>query len=120
MEEFRNGRDFVYIHIEAPDECGHRGEAQNKVKAIEEIDRRILMPLADELGHMGDFRLMVLPDHPTPLSIRTHTDTPVPYLIYSNCGGAASGISSFTESGAAETGLFIDQGQALIRRLFQQ
>ena len=82
IEEFKNGADLVYIHVEAPDECGHRGEIENKVKAIEMIDEHILGPVVEFLKGYDDFAVLVCPDHPTPLSIRTHTSTPVPYLIY--------------------------------------
>ncbi len=82
IEEFKNGADLVYVHVEAPDECGHRGEIENKVKAIEMIDEHILGPVVEFLKGYDDFAVLVCPDHPTPLSIRTHTSTPVPYLIY--------------------------------------
>ena len=90
-QALREGDDFVYIHVEAPDECGHRGEAANKVKAIEDIDRRILGPLLEELAEMGDFSLLVAPDHPTPLAIRTHSADPAPYLLYRSFAPAAGG-----------------------------
>lgn len=115
LEELRNGQDFVFIHIEAPDECGHRGEAENKVKSIEYIDSRVLKPLLEGLKEMGDFCLMVLPDHPTPLTIRTHTSDPVPYLIYSSRGNKASEIASFNEKSAAQSNIFFEQGHTLIR-----
>ena len=83
LEALSNGNDFVYIHIEAPDECGHRNERDNKVKSIELIDEKIAGYLIQELGKQSeDYRIMVLPDHPTPLSLRTHTSDPVPFLIY--------------------------------------
>jgi len=68
--------------VEAPDECGHRGEVQNKVKAIEAIDQQILGPLLERLEDMKPYSLLILPDHPTPLEIRTHSAEPVPYLMY--------------------------------------
>ena len=74
---FREGRDLVYVHVEAPDECGHRGEAQNKIKAIELIDEKILGPILKELDAYGDYRILIMPDHPTPLSTRTHAADPV-------------------------------------------
>ena len=66
IDEFKNGADFVYIHVEAPDECGHRGEIENKVKAIELIDEHILKPVTDFLKTFDDFAVLVCPDHPTP------------------------------------------------------
>lgn len=95
-----NGCDFVYIHVEAPDECGHRGEVQNKVRAIEEIDRRILRPLLEKLPALGDFSILILPDHPTPLSIRTHAADPVPYLLYRSNAPVSSGVTKWSEQSA--------------------
>ncbi|HHV51604.1 MAG TPA: cofactor-independent phosphoglycerate mutase [Clostridiales bacterium] len=118
LNELKNGQDFVFIHIEAPDECGHRGEAENKIKAIEYIDSRVLKPLLEGLKEMGDFNIMVLPDHPTPLAIRTHTSDPVPYLIYSSRGNKASGITSFNETSAARSDIFFEQGHTLIKHFF--
>ncbi len=82
LEEIRNGQDFVYVHIEAPDEAGHRGELETKVRAIEEIDQKVLGELIRGLEDQGDYRILLMPDHPTPLSKRTHTAEEVPYLIY--------------------------------------
>lgn len=118
IAELRRGQDFVYVHLEAPDECGHRGEAENKVKAIEEIDRRVLAPLLEAMKGMGDFRIMVLPDHPTPLTIRTHTAAPVPYLLYASDGSAGPGASPFTEKAARDAGNYVPEGCTLIHRLF--
>ena len=73
LKELQNGKDFVYIHIEAPDECGHRFEIENKVRSIELIDELVVGVLLEGLAAYDDFSLMVLPDHPTPLSLRTHT-----------------------------------------------
>ena len=94
IEEFKNGADLVYIHVEAPDECGHRGEIENKVKAIEMIDEHILGPVVEFLKGYDDFAVLVCPDHPTPLSIRTHTSTPVPYLIYDSKNEINSGVKA--------------------------
>ena len=95
----------MYIHVEAPDECGHRGEAENKIRAIEEIDRRILTPLLDELKAMDDFHLLILPDHPTPLAIRTHSSEPVPYLLYRSEAPRKSGAPAFTEATGKAAGI---------------
>ena len=110
IEEFKNGADLVYIHVEAPDECGHRGEIENKVKAIEMIDEHILGPVAEFLKGYDDFAVLVCPDHPTPLSIRTHTSTPVPYLIYDSKNEINSGVKVFCEKEARETGNYIEKG----------
>lgn len=110
IEEFKNGADLVYVHVEAPDECGHRGEIENKVKAIEMIDEHILGPVVEFLKGYDDFAVLVCPDHPTPLSIRTHTSTPVPYLIYDSKNEINSGIKVFCEKEARETGNYIEKG----------
>lgn len=110
IEEFKNGADLVYVHVEAPDECGHRGEIENKVKAIEMIDEHILGPVVEFLKNYDDFAVLVCPDHPTPLSIRTHTSTPVPYLIYDSKNEINSGVKVFCEKEARETGNYIEKG----------
>lgn len=110
IEEFKNGTDLVYVHVEAPDECGHRGEIENKVKAIEMIDEHILGPVVEFLKGYDDFAVLVCPDHPTPLSIRTHTSTPVPYLIYDSKNEINSGVKVFCEKEARETGNYIEKG----------
>lgn len=110
IEEFKKGADLVYIHVEAPDECGHRGEIENKVKAIEMIDEHILSPVVEFLRGYDDFAVLVCPDHPTPLSIRTHTSTPVPYLIYDSKNEIDSGVKVFCEKEARETGNYIEKG----------
>jgi len=75
-------RDFVFVHVEAPDEASHEGRLQEKIRSIEDLDRKLIKPLLDGLPQFGDFRLMLLPDHPTPISTRTHAYDPVPYIIY--------------------------------------
>ena len=117
VRELKDGQDLVYIHLEGPDECGHRGEAQNKIRAIEDIDARILAPLLEEVAPLGDFDLLILPDHPTPLSIRTHASEPVPYLLYRSSAPRTDGPDRFTESAAAATGITVPVGYTLIDRL---
>lgn len=106
--------DFVYIHIEAPDECGHRNEPHNKVKAIELIDEKVLGVLLEKLPAFGDFKIMALPDHPTPIKTRTHASDPVPYMIYKSYDEKDSGIKSFTEKSAELSGNFTEVGHTLI------
>lgn len=120
IEAFKKGTELVYLHFEAPDECGHRGEAQNKIKAIEYIDSRALKPMLEYLESCGDsFRILIMPDHPTPLETMTHSAEPVPFLIYDS-RKAESGIKSFTEKNAAETGLFIENGPDIMNRLLEK
>lgn len=117
IEEFKRGQDFVYIHIEAPDECGHRGETENKVRAIELIDEKILAPLVEYLNNSGDdYSILVCPDHPTPLYIRTHSGDPVPYLIYRSNNEINGNVNIFDENSAEKTGIYIDKGFTLMNR----
>jgi 2,3-bisphosphoglycerate-independent phosphoglycerate mutase len=88
--------DLVFIHVEAPDEAGHAGDISEKIKAIERIDRRILGKLLEELPSLGEYVLAILPDHPTPIEVRTHTSDPVPYAVY-RPGGESDGTDSYNE-----------------------
>lgn len=114
IKEFENGQDFVYIHVEAPDECGHRAEVQNKADAISIIDKVILGPVTEALRKMGDFKVMVTPDHATPLSLKTHTNDPIPFFIYDSTK-PAEGALCFNEKTAKETGLYIDEGFRIMK-----
>ena len=107
-------KDFVYIHIEAPDECGHRNEPENKVKAIEMIDEKVLARVLPELDKYDDYKVMVLPDHPTPIVTMTHAGDAVPYLIYQKSKAADNGIESFTEATAKEAGNYVEVGYSLM------
>ena len=112
IDAFRRGKDLVFIHVEAPDECGHRAEIENKVKSIELIDEKILTPVHDALAATGEpYRIMALPDHPTPIAIRTHAMEPVPFMIYDS-ENEKSGPSCFTEKEAEKTGLYFPDGSA--------
>lgn len=117
IEAFRNGSDLVYVHIEAPDECGHRAETENKVLAIELIDSKILSPVYEYLRSCGEsFKIMVLPDHPTPIRLRTHTIAPVPFMIYDS-REIHSGVDMFCEESAAKTGVYLPEGHRLMQKL---
>lgn len=115
IDELASGQDFVYIHVEAPDECGHRHEIDNKVKSIELIDKLILTPVLEALEKYDDYKIMILPDHPTPLSLKTHTNDPVPYLIYHKLN-EISGVEKFDEAHAKATGVFITDGYTIMDR----
>lgn len=120
VNEFKNGQDFVYIHVEAPDECGHRHEIQNKVKAIELIDKHILGPVSEYLASTGEtFKILITPDHATPLSLKTHTNDPVPFMIY-NSADSKIGVETFNEKTAAETGLFVETGHSIMNKFINE
>ncbi len=116
IDEFKNGQDFVYIHVEAPDECGHRNEMLNKVKAIATIDEKILKPVVEYLKSTGEgFKVLVTPDHATPLSLRTHTNDPIPFFIYDSTN-EVTGVKGFSEKSAKETGNYIDLGYTIMEK----
>lgn len=111
-----DGNDFVYVHVEAPDEMGHQGSIQNKVQAIEYLDSRVIAPIKAAMDASGeDYRMLVLPDHPTPIRIRTHTSTPVPYIIYDSRYNTRR-IARYSEAEAAATGNCLEQGYQLMRQ----
>ncbi len=115
LETLDGGFDFVYIHVEAPDECGHRQEVLNKVKAIEYLDQRVVKPLQEGLiARKYDYKIMVLPDHATPLSLRTHTSDAVPFVIYDSTKEVSNEGYSFNEAAAAGTRIFIEPGHRLM------
>lgn len=120
LETLLDGQDLVYIHVEAPDECGHRGEIENKVKAIELIDELIVGPLLEGLEKAGEeYSILVMPDHPTPLAIKTHISDPVPYLIYRSTEPVDSGINTYTEEACRSTGRFVEHGYELMKVLLE-
>ena len=112
--ELLERNDLVYIHFEAPDECSHRNEPENKVRAIEMIDERVLPILFDGLKKYDDYKIMILPDHPTPIVTRTHASDPVPYLIYHK-NDEKNGVSSINEKTAEATGVFIEHGPDIMK-----
>lgn len=112
--------DFVYIHIEAPDEMGHQGSYERKVKAIENIDAKIIGPLSLKLHENGvDFRMMVLPDHPTPVRLRTHTNKAIPYLLYDSTNELSKSWD-YNEKEAAASGIEVANGYMLINKLLEK
>ena len=117
VEAFRNGYEFVYIHVEAPDECGHHGEMKEKIWSIEQIDEKIMGPVLDYLRAPGEpWAALVMPDHPTPLAKLTHTGDPVPFALLRS-DDERPGARRFTESAAAEAGLFLDPACRIMERL---
>ncbi|MDR2752801.1 MAG: cofactor-independent phosphoglycerate mutase [Oscillospiraceae bacterium] len=118
VEEFRSGQDFVYLHFEATDEAGHRGDVNAKVCGIERIDERVLPIVLEYLDSQADYAILVLPDHPTPLALRTHTSAPVPYMLYrKQWQGSGRGVACLGEKSAAGTGIFVGKGHELLGRM---
>ena len=110
----KKGYDFVYVHVEAPDEMGHQGSYERKVQAIEYLDGRVIRPIWEGLKEAGeDFRMLILPDHPTPVAIRTHTGEAVPYLLYDS-RLPQEHTWKYNEQEAAKSGRYISEGHALI------
>ena len=112
-----DGCDFVYVHVEAPDEMGHQGLVSEKVRSIEDLDSRLIAPIKKALDDSGeDYRMLILPDHPTPIRLRTHTGDPVPYLLFDSARQEKK-LARFTEEEAAQTGNFQPQGFRLLDQL---
>ncbi len=110
-------KDFVYVHVEAPDEAGHMGDLRLKIEAIEVFDEKIVGTILKGMKAFKQYKVLVLPDHPTPLSVRTHTADPVPYVIYSNEDGARSVHGkTFDEVSAGLSGISVEKGFELIER----
>ena len=119
-DALKNGYDFVYIHVEAPDEMGHQGSVEKKVKSIEYLDQRVIGPLTKALDEdKTDYRLLVMPDHPTPIRVRTHTADSVPYLLYDSTQ-LQSHTWNYNEKDAKESGNFVAEGHTIIDKLLQK
>lgn len=113
------GADFAYIHLEAPDEMGHQGSLERKLKAIENLDARIIRRVKEKMDASGEpYRMLVLPDHPTPLRIRTHTGDPVPYLLYDSTKDMGDG-RMYNEKEAAKSGIMREEGYKMMRVLLE-
>ena len=115
-------RDFLLLHVEAPDEAGHMGRADLKVEAIEKIDELVLGPMLEGLKRLGDYRLLLMPDHPTPCKIKTHSNEPVPFAMVTSraIDRASSAARRYTEADAARTEVVVEQGHRLIEALLGQ
>lgn len=111
--------DLVYVHFEAPDECGHRNEPENKVKAIEMVDSRVLPILEEGLEQYEDYKILLLPDHPTPIVTRTHASDPVPYLLYQK-SAPKTGVDTINEETAKATGIYMENGPAMMPHFLGQ
>ncbi len=114
------GYDFAYIHVEAPDEMGHQGSLERKLQAVENLDKKVIRIVKEGLEARGeDFRMLVLPDHPTPICIRTHVGEPVPYLLYDSTNKIASDLC-YNEKDAKKSGIYIENGYEIIDHLFEK
>lgn len=112
--------DFVYLHLEAPDEMGHQGSIERKLRAIENLDQRILRIVKGRMDASGvPYRMLVLPDHPTPICVRTHTSTPVPYLLYDSTA-LRNETWKYNEREARASGNYVAEGHHLIDHLFEK
>ena len=120
LKTLLEGQDLVYIHVEAPDECGHHGDLEGKIQAIERIDQDIVGPLLKGLEAAGeDYSILVMPDHPTPISIKTHISDPIPYLLYCSTDVTDSGIDTYTEKTGKSTGVYVEPGYLLMQQLLK-
>ena len=120
VDELNNGCDLVYVHFEAPDECGHRNEPENKVRSIELIDEKVLPIIIAGLEKIGeDYKIMILPDHPTPIVTMTHASDPVPYMIYKK-SQEIEGVESINEESAKATGNFIEFGPGIMKKFIEE
>ena len=113
-----DGSDFVYIHVEAPDEMGHQGSKERKIQAIQFLDEKVIRRVKEKMDASGEaYRMLVLPDHPTPIRCRTHTSNPVPYLLYDSTASVENN-TDYNEKAGKESGIFIPEGFTLIDKLF--
>ncbi len=121
IKALKEDQDFIYLHIEAPDECSHRFETENKIKAIEYIDHRVVRKIRDELEKSGfEYSIMMITDHATPLSLGTHTKEPVPFAIYRSNNPKDDSDRKFDEASATGTKIYIEEGYRLMDRFLKQ
>lgn len=121
IREFRAGKDFVYMHLEGPDECSHQGDRDGKIECLKRIDRKVLKPVLDALRADGeDFRVLVVPDHRTPLAIRTHSSDPVPFVIYDSADEQAYDEEKCFCEKSGEKGMYFDSGFQLADYFFKK
>lgn len=116
-----DGNDFVYVHVEAPDEMGHQGSVERKIQSIENLDAKIIKPIYEGVTNAGeDIRMLIMPDHPTPIKIRTHTDEPIPYMLYDSTKTLGKEPHlPYSEENGKTSGLFEENGYQLIEKLLE-
>ena len=116
-----DGLDFIYIHMEAPDECGHHGDLKNKIYSIEQIDEKVVKVIVDGLKERGEeFSILIAPDHPTPIATMTHAVDPVPFMIYRSTVNEGNGADRYDEKECQKTNLFVDDGVALMKKFLNK
>lgn len=121
IEEFKAGKDFVYMHLEGPDECSHQGDMEGKIQCMKDIDQKVLKPTIEYLRSTGeDFRVLIVPDHRTPLAIRTHSSDPVPYVIYDSRTETEPDTAKQFNEKAGQTGQYFDSGYELADFFFEK
>ena len=121
IKEFRNGKDFVYLHLEGPDECSHQGDRDGKIECMEKIDQRVLKPIVEALEADGeDYKVLVVPDHRTPLAIRTHSAEPVPFIIYDSTNEQDYDEEKAFCEKSGEKGMYFDSGFELADYFFKE
>ncbi len=116
--------DYVYLHVEAPDESGHEGNLEHKLRAVQDFDSRIVGPVLEGLKKYDHYAVLIMPDHPTPLKIKTHSDAPVPFCMYRSDGWNSDELkkasaSAYGETAGASTGLFIPKGHDLLELMIK-
>ena len=120
IDALKNGTDFVYIHMEAPDECGHHGDLEGKIKSIELIDEKVVGPVTEYLKSTGeDFKILITPDHPTPIALKTHVRDAIPFVLYDSRKDTMQGLS-YNEKNAESTGLYIEPGYKLMEKFLEK
>lgn len=120
LDALLGGSDFVYVHMEAPDEMGHQGLPEKKKLAVETIDKKVVKFLKDELEKRNiDYKMLIMPDHPTPIKLKTHVSDPVPYVIYDSTKDLDTGLS-YTEENGKKTGIYIEKGYTLMNRFLDR
>lgn len=113
-----DSHDFVYIHVESPDESGHEGDIEHKIRSIEDIDKKIVAVLRAGMGRKDEYRLLIVPDHKTPIALKTHESGPVPFLLYDSARPHTASHFPFDERAVEEATTFVEDGTRLIRMLF--
>jgi len=113
-----DAHDFVYVHVESPDESGHEGNIEHKLRSIEDIDKKLLGPLRDGMTKRDEYRLLIVPDHKTPIALRTHEEGPVPFLLYDSARPHTQSHFPFDERAVTEATTQVEDGTRLIRMLF--